>query len=337
LLSEVISRGKKSPSLNSPTDKELLFAEAGIQSDIVDTIPARRKLPANVSNISIKNDIATVKLKNGDVETYNLENEEELAIFEKKYGKMPAPPSPPAPTPAKPGGVPPPPPPPPVTRDHVRVEQKENSKGYIVTVADNNGECVVIIKDKDKKIVKAMPLTEWNDNESANEAKYGEIPAALPAKEAIPAIPVPANPPAKARVSGVEVVPVPAKPSVPARPSVPAPGFDEGIIVAPSQEKFYIKPPKPVPPSVKPSVQFRNINSNGKEPLIIIDGVKQPFGEQVLNKIDPNDIESIQILKDGSAKANYGEQAAAGVIIIKTKNASGNKPLGLDQLENFGD
>ena len=165
---------------------------------LLDTVPGKRKLPANVSSVSVKNDIATVKLKNGTIETYNLNNEEELEKFEKKYGKMPDPPPPPPvpPTSTKPPKDPAPPIPPPNTRESVRIEQKENSKGYIVTVADNNGECVVIIKDKDKKIVKAMLLTEWNDHEFENAAKYGEIPAPLPAKPAV-----------KGQVSAVTVTP----------------------------------------------------------------------------------------------------------------------------------
>ena len=304
-----------------------------------DTVPGKRKLPDHISQISINNDIATVKLKNGKVEKYNLNNEEEALAFEKKYGKWMPPPPPLPPTQlAKPPA--PPLAPTPRTEEHVRVEQKENSKGYIVTVADNNGECVVIIKDKDKKIVKAMPLTEWNDNETENAAKYGEIPSAPPVKAAIPAIPVPAHPPAKARVSGVEVVPVPAKPVVPTRPFFLAPGYeygDFGIITAPSQEKFYVKPVDPFHKSAPPSVslRYKNMNPNKEEPLYIIDGVRQPVGEQVLNKIDPDDIESIGIIKDGSAKALYGGKAAAGIVVIKTKKGSGIKPLKLDQLENF--
>ncbi len=334
-----LNRTEADEGISGKVEKTNAYADITVgQTDILDTVPGQRKLPDHISQISISNDIATVKLKNGKVEKYNLNNEEEELAFEKKYGKWMPPPPPP---PAKPGKAPAPPQPPtPRTEEHVRVEQKENSKGYIVTVADNNGECVVIIKDKDKKIVKAMLLTEWNDHEFENAAKYGEIPSPPPAKAAIPAIPVPANPPAKARVGGVEVVPVPAKPVVPTRPFVLAPGNeygDLGIITAPSQEKFYVKPVDPfhksAPPSV--SVRYKNMNPNKAEPIYIIDGVRQPVGEQVMNKIDPDDIESISISKDASTKAMYGGQAAAGVVSIKTKKGSGNKPIDLDNLETF--
>jgi len=51
-------------------------------------------------------------------------------------------------------------------------------------------------------------------------------------------------------------------------------------------------------------------------PLIIIDGV--PQGQDVMQRLDPNDVETISILKDASA-AVYGVQAANGVILVTTK------------------
>lgn len=52
------------------------------------------------------------------------------------------------------------------------------------------------------------------------------------------------------------------------------------------------------------------------EPLYIIDGAVSNNG---LNSLNPNDIESIEILKDGSAAAIYGSRAANGVVLITTK------------------
>jgi hypothetical protein len=49
-----------------------------------------------------------------------------------------------------------------------------NKKGYCITVADNFGECIVIVKDKNNKIVQAIFLTDWN-NDKQYEEKYGEI------------------------------------------------------------------------------------------------------------------------------------------------------------------
>lgn len=53
-------------------------------------------------------------------------------------------------------------------------------------------------------------------------------------------------------------------------------------------------------------------------PLVIIDGIMGA----TLDNIDPNDIESITVLKDASATAIYGSQAASGAILIRTKDAS---------------
>ena len=54
---------------------------------------------------------------------------------------------------------------------------------------------------------------------------------------------------------------------------------------------------------------------NSSQPLVVIDGV--PGGD--LQTIAPNDIASIDILKDGSAASIYGSRATAGVIIVTTK------------------
>lgn len=54
-----------------------------------------------------------------------------------------------------------------------------NKKGYCITVADNFGECIVIVKDKNNKIVQAIFLTDWNKDKQYEE-KYGEIPPVKP-------------------------------------------------------------------------------------------------------------------------------------------------------------
>ncbi|SHH69641.1 SusC/RagA family TonB-linked outer membrane protein [Wenyingzhuangia marina] len=57
-----------------------------------------------------------------------------------------------------------------------------------------------------------------------------------------------------------------------------------------------------------------NSSMGSNSPLIIVDGVERPF-----SNLDPNDIESISILKDASATAVYGVKGANGVIIVTTK------------------
>ena len=60
---------------------------------------------------------------------------------------------------------------------------------------------------------------------------------------------------------------------------------------------------------------------NQSAPLIQVDGV-----ERSMNDIDPNEIESISILKDASASAVYGVRGANGVILITTKRGQSGKP-----------
>jgi len=67
------------------------------------------------------------------------------------------------------------------------------------------------------------------------------------------------------------------------------------------------------------------------DPLIVIDGVPVDNGgisgsANALSLINPNDIESFNILKDASAAAIYGSRASNGVIIITTKKGKGGKP-----------
>ncbi len=57
--------------------------------------------------------------------------------------------------------------------------------------------------------------------------------------------------------------------------------------------------------------------SSSNQPLYVVDGVPLSSGNQ--SDIDPNNIESIEVLKDASASAIYGSRAANGVIIITTK------------------
>jgi len=69
------------------------------------------------------------------------------------------------------------------------------------------------------------------------------------------------------------------------------------------------------------------------DPLIVIDGVPMEIGQSItgsgnpLSLINPNDIETMTVLKDASSTAIYGSRASNGVIIITTKKGiKGNKP-----------
>jgi TonB-dependent SusC/RagA subfamily outer membrane receptor len=70
-------------------------------------------------------------------------------------------------------------------------------------------------------------------------------------------------------------------------------------------------------------ITLRGIPASGTEPLIIIDGNKQYIrGTSSLSEVDPNNIESVSILKDSLATARYGADGFAGVIEVTTKNGS---------------
>ena len=71
-------------------------------------------------------------------------------------------------------------------------------------------------------------------------------------------------------------------------------------------------------------IRIRDGQSGKEKPLIIIDGVEQ-IKDDAIDKLNPNIIESISVLKDESAVKLYGERAKDGVILITTKNASTKK------------
>ena len=72
------------------------------------------------------------------------------------------------------------------------------------------------------------------------------------------------------------------------------------------------------------NVRIRGISSfTSNDPLYIIDGV--PVQDKFQNTINPNDIESIQVLKDASAASIYGSRASNGVIVITTKQGKAGK------------
>ena len=92
------------------------------------------------------------------------------------------------------------------------------------------------------------------------------------------------------------------------------------------------------------TVRIRGISSAGNNsPLYVVDGFPLPTSdangnavENQLNSINPNDIQSIDVLKDASATAIYGVRAANGVVIITTKRGkAGNATISLDGYRGF--
>lgn len=95
-------------------------------------------------------------------------------------------------------------------------------------------------------------------------------------------------------------------------------------------------------PGSKSTIRIRGGSSltASNDPLYVIDGI--PVGNSdiagmsnVLNTINPDDIETFTILKDASATAIYGSRASNGVIIITTKSGKAGKEMKIDYSSKF--
>ncbi|WBL23771.1 SusC/RagA family TonB-linked outer membrane protein [Zunongwangia sp. HRR-M8] len=87
-------------------------------------------------------------------------------------------------------------------------------------------------------------------------------------------------------------------------------------------------------PGAGANVRIRGVATFGNsQPLYVVDGV--PVGTSIRD-FNPNDIESIQVLKDASAGAIYGSRAANGVVIITTKQGRKNSPLKIQYSGYYG-
>lgn len=105
--------------------------------------------------------------------------------------------------------------------------------------------------------------------------------------------------------------------------------FNQGNIINPMQllqgkiAGLVVATPQGGDPNATPQIRLRGISTFGANPspLIILDGI--PIVS--LSLVDANDIETFDVLRDGSAAAIYGVQASRGVIIITTKKGSSKK------------
>jgi TonB-dependent starch-binding outer membrane protein SusC len=88
-------------------------------------------------------------------------------------------------------------------------------------------------------------------------------------------------------------------------------------------------------PGASSQIRIRGISSltSGNEPLIVVDGTPVMQGDQsyftntsnALSAINPNDVESITLLKDASAASIYGSRGANGVLLVTTKSGKAGK------------
>lgn len=88
-------------------------------------------------------------------------------------------------------------------------------------------------------------------------------------------------------------------------------------------------------PGAEPTVRIRGIGTiNGKnDPLYVVDGV---IYNGNISDLNPNDIQSMSVLKDAASAALYGNRAAAGVVIVTTKSGRGSDKLDMNLQINRG-
>ncbi len=255
-------------------------------------------------HIKVMDHKAVVEKEDGTKEEYDLSDPKQEKDFQDKYGKIPTPPPPPPPgarsaaeiaaapmppTPPTPPGAaaPAPPPPPPPSAP------KPNSKGYLVSIADNEGEPLVIVRDKNRKIVATIPKEDWDKDRKANVAKYGELPPPPPPAPTIQLIPY----------GDATII------------SAPTPAIYEKAALNPVEHKISVTGTSVAVP--KQAIRIKGTD----DPIIYVDGKMMP-DDFDMNSISPNDISSVNVLKDASAE-KFNDKTGRPVVQIYTKSGAG--------------
>jgi len=290
---------------------------------------------ANIKQMDVTNKDGvkkvTVTLKNGKKETFDLNKEEDKKRFEQKYGKIQDPPSPPG-LPTSPADVQSPvapadvvvTPTPPGSPDivtaptaytvHQRKEVPMNEKGYYLSIADDNGECVVIVKDKTKKILEAILLTDWNKKESFYENKYGKIPPVH--EHTTTTVTTPDGSSHSQTVSTNNIYST--------NVAVSGSGNTSNAANTNNKVKVNGKSNSNVTVTTSDGEKITTVNGNLKitsandhPPLYVVDG--KIVSKEEVDKIDPGKIESVNVLKGEKATDEYGDKGKNGVIKINLK------------------
>ena len=206
----------------------------------------------------------------------------------------------------------------PVVTDTIPDVQQVNSKGYYIDIKDNKGDCTVVVKDKKKKEIKRLLLTEWDAKKEYYTGLYGEIlppPVVkeVPVEEVSPVLASVAvvNAPAaitKAELAEVVVVGKPAISSLSTTADVNmVAAVDKSAIttiaVAPELKETVVsgKPMavKTLNTTAAPSVQSGTIVSEARTSVAPMVAIEQPVRGEVdititiKNTIKPEDLEAM--------------------------------------------
>ena len=197
---------------------------------------------------------------------------------------------------------------------------RSNSKGYTITVADNHGECIVLVKDKAQKIVKAVSLVEWNEKEKEYTGLYGEIPPHRP-EPPVPPAPVKA-PDAPVMPENISSIHVKDKKLTIVTKTGETEIYD---LDKPEQKESFQKKYGTVPASPRNPVTAPNPQNQIQAPVIIIDKKDNPVAlsnEQrqtdsiLIAKIRKHDFFKTE--SEGTAKIKLPEDFQ-GLIILDDK------------------
>ena len=333
LLMAFSERKQLKEVMQQAIQKDSIPVKTEVVKDIRITVSGSDTSGIATVTVEKKNDVeqVTIVLKNGKKEVYNLRNENEKKEFEKKYGKLShtesikiTVPTPPAPvTPADPAAPPPP---------LAPLEPAVNEKGYWISIADDNGECLVLVKNKNRKILKAVPLTEWDKEKGKFEKKYGKVPATKTTTVLV-TTDASKDGPGNPYVGGAGKIQItPGILIIVDDKEMPA-GFDINsikpeqiatinVLKGESAEKLYGEKGKNgvlqirlKDPSTTTTIKT---TTTAAAPVYVVNG--KIISKEEINAINPANIIKVEVLKGENAVKLYGEAAKEGVIIITTKN-----------------
>ena len=206
--------------------------------------------------------------------------------------------------------------------DTVPGQTIQNLKGFYIDIKDNKGNCTVVVKDKNKKEVKRLLLTDWDKMKSYFENLYGEIPSPvstkLPANQKIVSIENDKEKPL-IMVDGVQwpealdmdIIDANKINSVSVyknKEAIDRYGSKgkKGVISVETKKKVVGKPLVKITEKVE-------IDSPAKV-VYYVNGSEMT--KDAVDLIDPDKIQAVDVLKGNKAKEKYGEKGKNGVIEI---------------------